>query len=175
MAPLLVNFLDGFPPRVRSCGTWKLLLDKASRANVSFYPVDVGGLGGAVTLGQPRCSPSPSPQERLACGVVQKVFMPSTTTLRVLADNTDGRTVFNTNDLGAGLRRVADDLSAYYLLGYSSTNQSNDGKYRKIEVKVTRPGLSVNARKGWVSILSFVTQRLSTGFHNLRLTLAYWR
>jgi VWFA-related protein len=130
---------------------FKDLLDRANRANVSFYPIDVGGLGGAVTLAGPRCPQLPTPQEALACGVIRKAFQPSTTTLRILADNTDGRAIFNTNDLGAGVRRIADDLSAYYLLGYASTNTADDGKYRRIEVKVNRPGTSVAARRGYLA------------------------
>src|SRR6185436_10992994 len=43
----------------------------------------------------------------------------------------------------------SDDLSSYYLLGYSSTNTARDGKYHRIEVKVKTPGVSVSARKGY--------------------------
>ncbi len=45
-----------------------------------------------------------------------------------------------------------DDMSAYYLLGYYSTNTKTDGKYRKIEVKVKAPGVKVKARRGYVAI-----------------------
>jgi hypothetical protein len=69
--------------------------------------------------------------------------------LRTLAENTDG-VVTMTNDFSAGLRRIADDVSAYYLLGYYSTNTKLDGAYRRIEVKVTRPGSRVKARRGYL-------------------------
>ena len=42
-------------------------------------------------------------------------------TLRVLADETDGRAIVNRNDLEAGLKQMVRDSSAYYLLGYNST------------------------------------------------------
>jgi hypothetical protein len=71
----------------------------------------------------------------------------------VLADNTEGRGVFNSNDPGIGLRQIADDLSAYYLLGYSSTNTALDGKYRRIQVKVKRPKVDVSARKGYLAAM----------------------
>src|SRR5204862_2238220 len=72
-------------------------------------------------------------------------------TLLTLAENTDGRAVVNTNGLDQGFRRIAEDLSAYYLLGYSSTNQALDGKYRRIEVKVTQPKMSVTSRRGYLA------------------------
>ena len=68
-----------------------------------------------------------------------------------LGENTDGFAVVNTNDLGAGLRRISDDVSAYYVLGYYSTNAKFDGKFRRIEVKMRPPGLKVKARRGYFS------------------------
>jgi hypothetical protein len=72
--------------------------------------------------------------------------------LRTLADNTDGLAIVNTNDLASGFGRITDDLSAYYLLGYASTNTTLDGKFRQIEVKLVNPqGASISARKGYVA------------------------
>jgi hypothetical protein len=66
-----------------------------------------------------------------------------------LAENTDGIAIVNTNDLAAGMKRIVDDVSAYYLLGYYSTNTAHDGRYRRIEVKAKAPGLNVRARRGY--------------------------
>jgi hypothetical protein len=71
--------------------------------------------------------------------------------LRTLADGTGGLAVVNTNDIGAGLRRVADELSSYSLLAYSPTNARRDGQYRRIEVRLKRPGVTVRARPGYVA------------------------
>jgi VWFA-related protein len=67
----------------------------------------------------------------------------------VVAEETGGFALRNPNDLGAGLARVAQESSTYYLLGYSPTNPRRDGKYRRLEVDVRRPGLKVRARKGY--------------------------
>ena len=56
--------------------------------------------------------------------------------------NTDGIAIVNSNDLDRGLRRVVDDLTSYYLLGYYSTNSKLDGRFRSIKVRVKRPGVS---------------------------------
>ncbi len=128
------------------------LLMLANRANVSFYPVDVGGLRAP---GAPLASPSlvgPStPQELLVRRILAELAVGSVRTLPTLAENTDGRAVVNTNDLNAGFRRISDDLSAYYLLGYASTNTNLDGKFRRIDVKVSQPKVSVAARRGYLA------------------------
>ncbi len=118
------------------------LLTTANRANVSFYPIDVGGL---------KASAEGRADVSTAAGAAARNDMArgSIDTLRELADNTDGYAVVNTNDLSAGVRRVSDDLSSYYLLGYYSTNPARDGRFRRIEVKVKTKDVSVSARRGY--------------------------
>jgi hypothetical protein len=69
--------------------------------------------------------------------------------LQTLAANTDGLAVINNNDLDTGLKRIADDLTSYYLLGYYSSNAKLDGSFRSIKVRVKRPGVDVRARRGY--------------------------
>ena len=57
-------------------------------------------------------------------------------TLTSLAADTGGRAFTDTNDFGEAFARVQRDMSAYYLLGYSSTNPTKDGRFRRIEVRV---------------------------------------
>ena len=101
---------------------FNLLIDQANRANVAFYPVNTDGV---------------------ASGARPE-------TLLALAENTDGISA-TTNDFNAGLRKIADDLSAYYLLTYSPTNTKNDGAYRRIDVKVNTPGVRIKARRGYIA------------------------
>ncbi len=70
--------------------------------------------------------------------------------LRTLAEATDGLAIVNSNDLAGGLKRVVDDLSSYYLLGYYSTGKL-DGKFHSITVRVKRPGVQVRARRGFLA------------------------
>ena len=116
------------------------MIDIANRANVSFYPIDAAGLQG---IGPSdglcrRTSANGSSETQLA-------------TVRSLAENTDGMPLLDTNDLAAGARRIVDDLSSYYLLGYYSTNTRPDGKFHKITVRVKRSGVDVRARRGYLA------------------------
>ena len=117
------------------------LIAQANRANVSFYPVTPAGLAAFDTP----ISESSRP-DLVEDG--NRLRMRGNG-LRSLAESTDGIAIVNTNDLAGGMRRIVEDVSAYYLLGYYSTNTTNDGKYRRIEVKVKQPGLQVRARRGY--------------------------
>ena len=70
--------------------------------------------------------------------------------LRQLAEGTDGSAIIGTNNIAAALRRMTDDLSSYYLLGYYSTGKL-DGRFHSITVRVKRRGVSVRARRGYLA------------------------
>ena len=69
--------------------------------------------------------------------------------LRQLSGETGGTHIGNTNDLAAGMRKIIDSQSFYYILSYSTPNAKSDGRYHKIKLEVTRPGLQVTYRKGY--------------------------
>ncbi|HEY3384769.1 MAG TPA: VWA domain-containing protein [Vicinamibacterales bacterium] len=117
------------------------LLDEANRANVSFYPIDPRGL--------PVFDTSIGPDTPLSPAADSLVLGTRLNSLRTLAGATDGTAILNSNDIDGGLRRVVDDLSSYYLIGYYSTNSKLDGKFRSIKVRVKRPGVDVRARRGY--------------------------
>jgi VWFA-related protein len=126
------------------------LLARANRANVSFYPVDSRGLPVFdASIGETTASPSGVVQPLLAPSVDRERLMSRQATLRALAENTDGLAILNSNDIEGGLRRMAADMTSYYLLGYYSTNTALDGRYREIRVRVARPGVAVRARRGY--------------------------
>jgi Flp pilus assembly protein TadD len=69
-----------------------------------------------------------------------------------LAVDTGGLMIRNQNNIGAALDRIASDSGTYYVLAYRPTDASFDGKYRQIEVRVTRPDVQVRARRGYLAI-----------------------
>ncbi len=126
---------------------YRHLLDRANRENVSFYPVDPRGLA---VFDTPIDAASPGPPKAFSLASDQAQLRRRLEALRNLATATDGF-LTETNDLTAGMKKIADDLSEYYLLGYNSTNGNLDGKFRKITVRVKRPGVDVRARRGYLA------------------------
>lgn len=117
------------------------LFGEANRNNVSFYPIDPRGLPGFDTP----IGPEP-PLPPVADHAQLKMRNDA---LHTLAINTDGIPLVNNNDLRSQIRRVADDLTSYYLVGYYSTNAKLDGRFRNIRVRSKRPGVEVRSRKGY--------------------------
>src|SRR5206468_6614889 len=72
--------------------------------------------------------------------------------MKELAERTGGRAAYNTNDLARAIRRAIDDARVTYTIGYYSTNETQDGRYREIKVKVERPHLDVRYRKGYFAL-----------------------
>ncbi len=122
---------------------FRLLLQRANRANVSFYTVDPRGL--AVF--------DEDLSLRRATNITADHAMLTARqdSLRELAVATDGLAVVNTSDVSGAMRRMLADVGMYYLLGYYSTNTKLDGKFRKLSVRVKRPGLDVRARPGYLA------------------------
>jgi VWFA-related protein len=120
---------------------FRLMLDEANRANASFYTIDPRGLPAFDTSVGPS---APLPPARDAQQLSTRL-----NSLRTLAEATDGVALLNSNDIEGGIRRVVEDLTSYYLLGYYSTNAKLDGKVRSINVRVRRPGVAVRARRGY--------------------------
>ena len=117
----------------------------ATRGNVTIYTIDPRGLMNAEgdlievagTVGDAD-SRSIANEMRL-----------SQDSLRVLADSTGGFAAVNRNDLNGAFDRIVRENSSYYMLGFYSTNDRRNGRYRKLEVRVKRPGLRVRNRTGY--------------------------
>ena len=122
--------------------SYRQLLDRANRQNVTFYPIDPRGLAVFDTPFEAARSASVNDDMNRLRDRLE--------TLHNLASATDGF-MSASNDLNAAMKRIAEDMSDYYLLGYNSTNTALDGKFRRITVRVKRPGVQVRARRGYVA------------------------
>lgn len=118
----------------------KDVFDSANRTNTSIYTLDPRGLAtGEFDVSQPGVSNDAD----------RRVLNESIDILRVLADQTDGRAIVGRNDPLPELRQMVRDTSAYYLLGYTSTEAPRDGKFHEIKVSVKRKGIDLRFRKGY--------------------------
>lgn len=123
--------------------TFRRLLQRANRANVSFYPVDArGGVVFDEPIGPAR--PPSAPDDARGLAARQDA-------LRELAAQTDGFAVLNTEAFEPAIARIVADTGTYYLLGYYSTNTKPDGKFRQVSVRAKRAGLEVRARPGYLA------------------------
>ena len=116
------------------------LVGQANRNNVAFYTVDARGLRPAAAL----AGDDPSQPPVLEAG--------SAPALEALAAATGGVAAAGTNDLRAPLRQAVEDAAAYFLLSYSPRNTHWDGRFRRIEIRVKRPGVQVQARSGYFAL-----------------------
>jgi VWFA-related protein len=136
----------------------------ANRNNVTFYSVNPDGLiASEEMMGDPtdRVTQMQQAQSVARQGgakaaadqlMSQMATMGNRTdSLMEIAENTNGIAVVNTNDLATGLKKIVDEVSAYYLLGYYSTNPKTDNSFRRIDVKVNRPNVKVAARRGYTA------------------------
>ena len=132
-------------------------IDRAVRANVSIYTMDARGLTAAVPGGEAsEASPRGTGAFTGAAqrGRVDQSFA-AQEALSALARDTGGQAVFDSNGFGEVFDRVVDDTSAYYILGYESTNPRRDGKYRRIKVETRTPGYRLEHRNGYYATRDF--------------------
>ncbi|HEX8474514.1 MAG TPA: VWA domain-containing protein [Pyrinomonadaceae bacterium] len=166
----LLFFSEGLaiPAAVES--RFRSVISNANRANVSIYSVDAAGLrvlssdadaGRALTaLGQRRAAQAasnrdlPGPMTRDLERNEDLMRLNPEGGLGQLANETGGLYIGSTNNPGERLRQVDEDLHAYYVLTYSPQNQNFDGRFRQINLKVNRPGVEVQTRRGYYAINS---------------------
>jgi len=126
-------------------------INTAVKANVAIYTMDSRGLE-ALPPGGSAQSASLRGAAMYSGAAVRNELdqnFASQETLVTLAGDTGGKAFMDTNDLQQVFDRVQRDTSVYYVLGYKSNNLLRDGRYRHIQVKVDRPGVSLEFRKGY--------------------------
>ena len=87
-----------------------------------------------------------------AAGVSQTSQFSAATAMSSMAQRTGGKTFFNRNDIDFGVRTSLDDGSTYYTLEYYPQSRKWDGKFRRIQVKVERPGVKLHYREGYYGL-----------------------
>ncbi len=160
----VLYFCEQLPISDRVKPTFDALIHEANRANISFYPVDAAGLRvhseearvgrhvgvagtqgvGDARRGEGAWTKDLERQEQILTSRAGAV-------LGRLAKETGGFLLDNTNNLGAGVARMQQERTTYYLLGYQPANTATDGKFRRVGVMVKRPRVTVRARPGYVT------------------------
>ncbi len=131
----------------------------AVRSNVSFYPIDISGLvalppGGDATHANSRGTGMFTGSTQAS---QKQSFDDKQETLVTLAEDTGGKAFLDSNDLAGEIKDARDDVHSYYILGFYSTNAKEDGKFRRIQVKLNKPGLQakLDYRDGYYANKTF--------------------
>jgi len=165
----IVFFSEGVALPEAVMKRFRSVIHAANRSNVAIYGVDAAGLrvestgqiglGGITALGRNRQAQAFSGVEDTS-GPMMRYLEQNENLLRadphvglkMLSEDTGGFLIRDTNNLSAGLSRIAEDMQTYYLLAYVPVNQEFDGRFRRIEVKVDVPGAMVQFRRGYYAV-----------------------
>jgi VWFA-related protein len=125
----------------------------AVKNNVSIYPVDVRGLQAFPPGGEAQNASLHGQSAYNGAAVLNDLSgnAASQETLSTLAADTGGKAFFDSNDFSGVFTQVQKDSSAYYVLGFTSTNPLKDGHYRRLKVVVNRADVKLEFRPGYYS------------------------
>ncbi len=133
-------------------------VNAALRANAAIYPVDARGLQAIVPGGSARQRSRGGLAAFNGSAVAGQFsrLAAQQDTLTSLASDTGGTAFTDSNDFGEAFARVERDISAYYILGFASTNQAKDGRFRRITVRLkNRTNVRIQAKDGYYADRDF--------------------
>jgi len=140
------------------------LISHANRSGVAFYTIDTRGLNVddpvmSALVQQRRTQAESSAQlndpqnghfedDDVALTAVASGQL----NMRELAESTGGFAVTNTNEISLPMQHMMEDIRTHYEVAYSPTSTTYDGHFRKIEVRISRPKVTVQTRKGYFAV-----------------------
>jgi VWFA-related protein len=132
-------------------------INAAVRANLAIYSVDTRGLQAIGPLGDASTG-SLRGTGAFSGGALTNNMNANFATQEVMATlstDTGGKAFFDSNDFAPAFAQVERDTSAYYAIGFRSTNPLRDGRYRKLVIKINRPGVKLEYRPGYYAPADF--------------------
>ena len=132
-------------------------INAAVRANLSIYSVDTRGLQAVGPLGDASTGSlrGSGGYNGSALTSNMNANFASQEVMASLSSDTGGKAFFDSNDFAPAFAQVQKDTSAYYAIGFHSSNPARDGKYRKLTVKVKMPGVKIEYRQGYYAPADF--------------------
>jgi VWFA-related protein len=132
-------------------------INAAVRADLAIYSVDTRGLQAVTPLGDASTG-SLRGQGAYSGGALlnnMNANFASQEVMATLSSDTGGKAFFDSNDFAPAFAQVQRDTSAYYAIGFHSTNPARDGKYRKLTIKINKPGIKLEYRPGYYAPADF--------------------
>ncbi len=144
------------------------VISTANRGHISFYGIDVRGLStfdanslavnlaksaAAVSASQVASSVGVNPKQAKEADTINEMNVGNTDqNMAELAEGTGGFAVFDSNEIGKAMVRVMQDVRTHYEISYVPASEIYDGHFRKIQVAVTNPKLTVQSREGYYAL-----------------------
>ena len=140
------------------------LISYANRSGVAFYTIDTRGLNVEDPMMDALAAQRRTGAESVAQAVdpinghledddVQLTAVASRQlAMRELAESTGGFAVTNTNEISVPMQHMMEDIRDHYELAYSPTSTNYDGHFRKIDVRISRPKVTLQTRKGYYAV-----------------------
>lgn len=129
---------------------FKELTARANANEIALYPINAQGLESRIlSADQGRGWDTYS----RGSGMIRPGSRATNEALKLMADDTGGLAVLNTNDVNSGLRKIESDLQFYYSLGYVSGHRE-DNEYHSLEVKIVglKEAYDVRVRRGYLAV-----------------------
>jgi VWFA-related protein len=132
-------------------------INAAVRANLSIYSVDTRGLQAIGPLGDASTGSLRGNGASNGGALTNNMNanFASQEVMATLSSDTGGKSFFDSNDFAPAFAQVQKDTSAYYAIGFHSSNPARDGKYRKLAIKVKMPGVKLEYRQGYCAPADF--------------------
>ncbi len=132
-------------------------INSAVRANLSIYSVDTRGLQAISPVGDASTGSTRGSGAFNGAALTNNMQanFASQEVMGTLSSDTGGKAFFDSNDFAPAFAQVQRDTSAYYAIGFHSSNPARDGKYRKLTIKINRPGMKIEYRPGYYAPADF--------------------
>jgi len=132
-------------------------INAAVRANLAIYSVDTRGLQAISPLGDASTGSLRGTGAFSGAALTNNMNanFASQEVMGTLSSDTGGKAFFDSNDFAPAFAQVQRDSSDYYAIGFHSTNLLRDGRYRKLTIKVNRPGIKLEFRPGYYAPADF--------------------
>jgi VWFA-related protein len=126
-------------------------INASVRANMSIYSVDARGLEAISPLGDASTGSLRGTSGYNGAALQNNLDSNFNTqeVMATLSSDTGGKAFFDSNDFSPAFQRIQQDTSAYYVIGFRSTNPVRDGRYRRLTIKINRPDVKIEYRPGY--------------------------
>jgi VWFA-related protein len=126
-------------------------INASVRANMSIYSVDARGLEAISPLGDASTGSLRGTSGYNGAALQNNLDSNFNTqeVMATLSSDTGGKAFFDSNDFSPAFQRIQQDTSAYYVIGFRSTDTMRDGRYRRLTIKINRPNVKLEYRPGY--------------------------